>query len=33
MTDFIMTFYHFIESIIEAIQSLVGQIRAENDEK
>ena len=33
MTDFIMTFYHFIESIIEAIQGLVGQIRAENDAK
>ena len=32
MADFIMTFYHFIKNIIEAIQSLVGQIRAENDE-
>ena len=31
MFDFIMVFYHFVESIIEAIQGLVGQIRAEND--
>ena len=33
MTDFIMKFYDFIVSIVEAIQAMVGQIREKNDEK
>ena len=33
MTDFIMKFYEIVLSIVEAIQGLVGQIRAKNDEQ
>ena len=32
MTEFIMKFYDFILSIVEAIQGLVAGIRAKNDE-
>ncbi len=33
MTDFINQFVAFIQSIIDYIQGLVAQIRAENDKK
>lgn len=33
MTDFIMKCYDFILSLIKAIQDMVGQIRAKNDEE
>jgi hypothetical protein len=33
MTDFIMKCYDFILSLVKAIQDMVGQIRAKNDEE
>lgn len=32
MTEFIMKFIDLIQSIVKAIQDMVGQIRAKNDE-
>ena len=33
MTDFIIKCYDFILSLVKAIQDMVGQIRAKNDEE